>query len=159
MASQNLELVMSKDPAEAKFKLKEAYDPALCALTAKPEFGFDSGSGQVKIKAPIAAKAGLGPYNVEVRAESPLHMSGKLKPPAVEGTVEADGRQFKYSAEPEFKVDVVLEPKPRGLVEEPIRVASYERYKDIADNPVGTTGLEKIVTIAGRVGIAHQLNS
>lgn len=28
---------------------------ALCALTAKPEFGFDAGAGMVKIEAPIAA--------------------------------------------------------------------------------------------------------
>jgi hypothetical protein len=130
----NLELLMAKNPFEAKYKLEEIYDPALCALTVKPEFGFDGDTGKVKIKAPIAAKAGLGPYTVEVHTESPLHLSGKLKPPAVEGTVEADGRQFKYSAEPEFKIDVVLEPKHRGRVEEPVFV------------PKEKAGFEKIAT-------------
>ena len=76
---------MSKNPAEAKLKLKEAYDPALCVLTAKSEFGFDADTGKVNIKAPIAAKAGLGPYTVEVHTESPLHLSGNLKPGAVGG--------------------------------------------------------------------------
>jgi hypothetical protein len=122
----NLEMLMSKDPAEARLKLKEVCDPALCALTAKPEFGFDGETGKVKVKAPIAAEAGLGPYTVEVHTESPLHLSGKLKPPAVAGTVEANGRQFKYSADAEFKVDVVLEPKPRGRVEEPVRVTESQ---------------------------------
>jgi hypothetical protein len=120
----NLELLMTKKPFEAKYKLEEIYDPALCTLTAKPELGFDAGTGQVKIKAPIAAKAGLGPFTVEVNAESPVHLSGKLKPAAVEGTVEANGREYRYSAELEFKVDVVFEPKPRGRVEEPVRVGA-----------------------------------
>jgi hypothetical protein len=131
-------------PQEAKFKLAEAYDPALCALTARPGFGFDSGTGKVTITAPIAAKAGLGPYTVSVQAESPLHLSGTLKPNPVEGTVEVGGRAYKFSAETEFKVDVYLEPKPRGR--EPVRITDYERYKDIADNPVSITGFEKIIT-------------
>jgi hypothetical protein len=140
----NLELMLSKAPSEAKFKLAEAYDPALCALTARPGFGFDSGTGKVTITAPIAAKAGLGPYTVSVQAESPLHLSGTLKPNPVEGTVEVGGRAYKFSAETEFKVDVYLEPKPRGR--EPVRITDYERYKDIADNPVSITGFEKIIT-------------
>ena len=101
--------------------------------------------GQVKIKAPIATEAGLGPFRVQVRAESPLHLSGTLKPAAVEGTVEVGGRKFKYSADPEFKIDVVLEPKPRSRVEEPVKATRMQPEKVPAINPTNTEGLGQII--------------
>ncbi len=141
----SLELLMSKDPAQAKFKLQEAYDPALCALTAKPEIGFDSGTDKIKIKAPIAAEAGLGPYTVAVHAESPLQLSGTLKAPTAGGTVEAGGRRYKYSADLEFKVTVTFEPKPRGLVEEPVRVLNSQKTQAEKKNPADTIDWQKTV--------------
>jgi hypothetical protein len=71
----NLELLMSKSPNEAKSLLQQNYDPALCALTAKPGIEFES--GRVTIKPAIAAEAGIGPYTVELQAVSPLQLSGK----------------------------------------------------------------------------------
>ena len=108
----NLELLMSSSPNEAKSLLQQNYDPALCALTAKP--GIEFASGRVTIKPAIAAEAGLGPYTVELQAVSPLQLSGKIKPATLEGSLIASGREYKYSADLEFKVDVILEPKPRG---------------------------------------------
>jgi hypothetical protein len=64
---------------------------------------------------------------VTVQAESPLHLSGKLKPATAEGAVEVSGREFKFSADLEFKVDVILEPKPRGRVEEPVKVTIQKK--------------------------------
>lgn len=127
----SLELLMSKDQLEAKQKLHDAYDPALRALTAKPEMVFES--GHVKIKAPIAAQANLGPYAIEMQAETPNHMSGSLKPSAINGTVEAGGRQYKYEAEIELKADVLWHPKPRGKVNEPVRVTVPKPKEDIAE--------------------------
>ncbi|NNK01286.1 MAG: hypothetical protein HKP58_12840, partial [Desulfatitalea sp.] len=46
----NLELALSKDPAQIKQKLNAIYDPAVRALSAKPEMVYES--GHVKIKAP-----------------------------------------------------------------------------------------------------------
>lgn len=141
----NLELMMTKNPAEAKYKLEEIYDPALCALLVKPEWGFDSGTNKVQIKAPIAAEAGLGPYTVTVQAESPLHLSGKLKPATAEGTVEVSGREFKFSADLEFKVDVILEPKPRGRVEGPVRVLRTQPENVPAINPTNSADPGQII--------------
>jgi hypothetical protein len=108
----NYELAMSKNSLQAKQKICAANAPALAALTAKPEMVFES--GQVKIKAPIAANANLGPYSVRVNAENPLHMSGTLKPPTVSGTLELGGNRYKYSADIKFKVDVFWHQRPKG---------------------------------------------
>jgi hypothetical protein len=116
----NYELAMSKNSMQAKQKICDANAPALAALTAKPEMVFES--GQVKIKAPIAANANLGPYSVRVNAENPLHMSGTLKPPTVSGTLELGGNRYKYSADIKFKVDVFWHQRPKGGPE-PVRDA------------------------------------
>ncbi len=122
----SLELAMSRDSAEARMKLQQAYDPALKALIVEPDINFDPVTNKVMIKAPIAAKAGLGTYTVEINVETPLHLSGKLKPATAEGTVEVDGRRYKYSADLELKVDVVLEPKPRGRGDEMVKVTKSQ---------------------------------
>ena len=76
----------------------------MTSMSAKPEMVFKS--GRVKIEAPIAAHAHPGPYIVEVQALTPLQMSGTLKPPAINGTLEMGRRKFKYSADIEFRTEV-----------------------------------------------------
>jgi hypothetical protein len=149
----NLELLMSKNPTEAKHKLQQNYDPALCALTAKPGIEFES--GRVTIKPAIAAEAGLGPYRVEVQAESPVHFSGKLKPTKVEGTIVASGREYKYSADLEFKVNVILEPKPRDKVKIQVE-ASMPRKEPAGYRSENTMDLQQFVSMVSWtiVGIA-----
>jgi hypothetical protein len=119
--AHNYELAMSNGPMQAKQKLRNIYDPALAALTAKPEMVFES--GQVKIKAPIATNANLGPYDIKVQAVTPLQMSGALKPPTISGTLEMGKRKYKYCADIEFKIDVNWHQRPKG---EPERVKAPE---------------------------------
>ena len=71
----NYELAMSKDSIQAKQKLRDTTDPALVALTAKPEMMFDLESGQLKIKAPMATEANLGPYTFRVQTEKHTEQS------------------------------------------------------------------------------------
>jgi hypothetical protein len=71
---QSLELTISKGQHEIKQKLNEAYDPALCALTAKPGMSYDSETGKVTLEAPIAAQAGIGPYTVEMYTGYAFHL-------------------------------------------------------------------------------------
>jgi hypothetical protein len=104
----NGELLMSKNQVEIKQKLYQVYDPALVALTAKPEMVYES--GRVKIKAPIATSANLGPYAIGVNSVSPLHMSGTVNPQTISGTLEIGRRNYDYSADIEFKVDVIWNP-------------------------------------------------
>jgi len=132
----NYELAMSKNSMQAKQKICDAKAPALAALTAKPEMVFES--GQVKIKAPIAANANLGPYSVRVNAENPLHMSGTLKPPTVSGTLELGGNRYKYSADIKFKVDVFWHQRPKGGPE-PVKVTNPVQKVEPLGNPTGHT--------------------
>ncbi len=53
-------------------------------------------------------------------------MIGRLTSLPVTSTMEVDGRQYKYSAELEFKVEVTLHPRPKGRPEMPINVTSPE---------------------------------
>ncbi len=129
----SLELFMSKEPTQAKMKLKDVYDPALCALTVDPEMVLDSGTGKIIIKTPIGTKANLGSYKIEVKADSPIHLSGKLKPTTINGTVKVNDREFKYCADLEFKVDVDLHPGPRGRVVEPVKVTDLQPKEEIAE--------------------------
>jgi len=108
----NFELWMSKSPEQAKSKLRYVYDPAVAALTAKPEAVFES--GRVKIKAPIASKANLGPLSVEVQAVSPLQMTGIFKLQAISGKFDLGRYKYKYTADIGFNVDVIWKQKPVG---------------------------------------------
>lgn len=72
--NHNLELALGKNPVEIKSKLRQVYDPAICALTAEPEISYES--GLIKIKAPIAAEQDAGPYMIRVEAAAPNHLSG-----------------------------------------------------------------------------------
>jgi hypothetical protein len=139
---QSLELYLSKEPWKIKQKLREAYDPALCALTTKPEMSFECGSGKVSLKA-----ADLGPYTVEVHLDSFNHLSGTLKPATLSGTVKAGGRDYKFSAELEFKVGVDFHPTPRGKVGEPGKAFNLQSEKTPAVKPtVSTTDWQDITT-------------
>jgi hypothetical protein len=114
----SLELLMSKDPVQVKQKLGEIYDPVLRHLSARPEMVYES--GRVKIQA--ATQANMGPYTVIVEADAPNHLTGRLTSLPVAGTVEVNGRKYKYSAELVFKVEVFWHPRPTGRPEEIIKV-------------------------------------
>jgi hypothetical protein len=139
---------MSKDSIQAKQKLRDTTDPALVALTAKPEMVFES--GKVKIKAPIAAKANLGPYAIEVQAVTPLQMSGTLKPPMINGDLEMGRRKYKYSADIEFKVEVVWHRRPKGGVE-PVKVPEPVKKVDPIKPTNHTSKWDQTVTEKGVV--------
>ncbi len=139
------ELAMSKNSLEAKQKLYSTYDPALAALMAKPEMAFKS--GRVTIKAPIAAKTNIGPYAIEVQAVSPMQMTGSLKPPKAEGTLELGRRRFKFSTELEYKVDVIWTKRPQSGPEM-VKVESVE-LKD--NRPIETLNWDQLVEEKGVV--------
>jgi hypothetical protein len=149
----NYELFMSKDPMQAKQKLYKDHDPALAVLTAKPELVFES--GRVKIKAPIAAKAHLGAHTIEVQAVTPMQMSGFLKPPTIKGDLEMGRSKYGYSADIEFKVDVIWHQMPRGGPEpgtSTVREKTSQTKMVDLDRPIGhTTKWDQKVAEAGTV--------
>lgn len=147
----SLELLFSKNTVEARQKLYDAYDPAIAALTVKPEMVFDFESGKIKIEAPIATEANLGPYTVEVNKLTPMHMAGILKPPIVNGTLEMGRRKYKYTADIDFRVDVIFHQRPKGDAEKPIPVASQtsELNQYVADYPPKSTKWDQVVAEKG----------
>jgi hypothetical protein len=145
----NYELFMSKDPLQAKQKLYKVHDPALAVLTAKPELVFES--GRVKIKAPIAAKAHLGAYTIEVKAVTPMQMSGSLKPPTIKGDLEMGRSRYEYSADIEYKVDVILHQRPRGGPE-PVKAIEPDQKVELVEKPIDhSSKWDKKVAEAGTV--------
>jgi len=68
--------------------------------------------GRPIIKAPIAAKAGLGLYTVEVQPLTPFHLTGSIKSQSLKGTLEIGQCRYEYSADIEFKIDVVKNQRP-----------------------------------------------
>ena len=118
--------------------------PSESALMARPEVGFDRGTGKVRIRPIISAEAGLGPYTVEVQAESPVHLSGMLRPETAQGTVAVAGRKYRYSADLQFKVDVVLQPRPDGRDGEPVGVKKTQTEKVPATDSNTATDWHKI---------------
>jgi len=124
----SLELLMSKNPIQAKQKLGEIYDPALCNLTARPEMIYESG----KVRIQAAAQASMGPYTIIVETDAPNHMVGRFTSLPVAGTMEVNGREYKYSAELEFKVEVTLHPRPTGRPGEPAKTKLSERERQYA---------------------------
>lgn len=151
----SLELLFSKNTVEARQKLYDAYDPAIVALTAKPEMVFDFESGKIKIEAPIAAEANLGPYTVRVDKIAPMHMAGILKPPIVNGTLEIGRRKYKYSADIEFRVDVIWHQRPKtapepvtGTVKENV---TYTDKKDAYERTGHTTKWDQTVAEKGAI--------
>lgn len=118
MRRHSLELLLSKDSLQAKQKLHAAYDPALCALTAKPTMVFES--GRVKINAPLATEANVGPYTISVQAIAPNHLAGTIKPQTLAGTVKVGQGTYKFSADIELKAEVIVHPRTKGMAKEPV---------------------------------------
>lgn len=133
----SIELAMSKNPIQIKQKLSEIYDPALCALTAKPVMVFES--GKVKIKAPLATAANAGPFAIGLQSQTPNHLSGTLSPPTLNGTVKVDKTNYKFSADISLSAEVIWHPKPKGMNEVPVQVRNTEQVKVKADKPTSTT--------------------
>lgn len=79
----SLEIVLSRDSAKVKQKLRELYDPAISKLLAEPTVKFDFESGRVIINTPIATEANLGPYTIKVQPVTPNHLSGTIRPETV----------------------------------------------------------------------------
>ncbi len=131
--NHNLELAVGKDPIQIKSKLRQVYDPALCALTAEPEMSYES--GLIKIKTPIAAEYDPGPYMIRVEAGAPNHLSGFLRVQPFEGRVMAGGRKYKYNADIEFKAEMIWHPMPTGTPEELVKPPVPQSGKDLAVNP------------------------
>ena len=127
----SLELLFSKDTVEARQKLHDAYDPAIVALTAKPEMVFES--GKVKIEAPIATEANLGPYTIEVHG-TPMQMSGFLKPPSISGTLEMGRRKYKYTGDIELRADVIRHQRPKDSPE-PVKAKEPVQKVELQENP------------------------
>ena len=148
----NLELSRSRNNIEMKQKLREFNDHAFRDLTQ--DVSFDFANGQVKINAPIAFKAGLGPYKVEVKAETPIKYKGSIKPNTISSTVEDEqGRRFKYTADIQFDVIVELRPAIKG---EPNKV----RYVNpaVRMNGIISTNFAVLVslTIISAISIKHR---
>jgi hypothetical protein len=144
----NYELFMSKDPLQAKQKLYKDHDPTLAALTAKPEMVFES--GLVKIKAPIAAKAHLGAHTIEVQAVTPIQMTGTLKPPTISGDLEMGRSRYGYSADIEYKVDVIWHQRPRGGLE-PVKETATEVNQVFEKLPTNSSKWDQMVNEEGVV--------
>ncbi len=83
---------------------------------------FDSATGTVKIKAPIAAEANVGSFTFNLQGDGPNHWSGTLKPQTLNGTVEVRGVKYKFSADIELKIEVIMHPSPKGVNEAPVGV-------------------------------------
>ena len=120
--NHNFELALGKDPIQIKSKLRQVYDPAICALTAEPEISYES--GLIKIKAPIASEYNSGTYMIRVEAVTPNHLSGFLRVQPFGGKLMASGRRYKYYAEIEFRAEMIWHPKPNGKTEDVARSES-----------------------------------
>lgn len=120
-------------------------------MIAKPEIVFES--GKVKVTAPIATKANLGPYFIEVDNVTPMHMSGSLKPPPISGTLEMGRCKYKYNAEIEYKLDVIWHQRPKGKPGEPVKVTAptSELNQNVADYPTKSTKWDQVVDEKGVV--------
>ena len=154
----SIELLMSRNTAEIRQKLYDAYDPAIRALTAKPELVFES--GKIKIDAPIAAHADAGPFVIEVQAVNPTTMAGIIRPNPISGRIKVCGKEYKYLARIEMRGELVWHNRPKGESAEPIKIPVHQ-VKPGLDDGSGwvNTGKETAnivvkVTIATCLGIA-----
>jgi hypothetical protein len=120
----SFELLMSKNTTELRQKLYDDYDPAIRALTAKPELVFEA--GRLRIDAPIAAEADVGPFISEVKYVNPTTMKGIIKPNPISGTVAVGGLEYKYLAKIEFGCEIIWHKRPEGETVEPVKIPVYE---------------------------------
>jgi hypothetical protein len=100
----NLDLLMSKDVTQCRLRLREVYNPVIKMLIAKPEMAYKM--GVVTIDSLISSGAANGPYAVKVAQDKPDHLSGISKPQPTTGNLHINGREYRYSAQIELKVDV-----------------------------------------------------
>jgi hypothetical protein len=123
----NFELAVSRNKAALKQKLDEFSNQAFKDLTDGVKLKYES--GQVTLQTPLAAYANAGPYIVRVAADAPNHFSGSFKTEPLSGMVEKDRRRFKYTAEVEFKIEVIWHPRPRSRPE-PVAVRDLQDQSD-----------------------------
>jgi hypothetical protein len=65
-------------------------------------------------------------------------LSGTLKPKTVSATVKADGLDYKYSADMEFKADVDWHPRPR-TEPEPVAERGSQKQNEYLEKPTTHT--------------------
>lgn len=100
----NLEILLAKDEIHCRQKLNEAYIPAFSALTAFPDISLDGNSLILTPQGP--AKTALLPYKIPVVSKSGNKMHGNLKDQKSGKRIEVEGKQYKFSHDLEFIVDV-----------------------------------------------------
>jgi hypothetical protein len=85
----------------------------------------------------------IGPYAIEVQAVTPLHMSGTLKPPTINGDLEMGRRKYKYSADIKFKVDVIWHQRPKDGPD-PVKVTEIQREKVVRESQINSIDWAKV---------------
>jgi hypothetical protein len=110
----NWELAVCDNENVLSRKIKEQYGQAFLELTSDMSMKFDPATGIATVRPRIAAKAGLGPYTIDVEADSPTHFTSTIDLKPIEGSFDLAGRKFKYNSKLSVKVDITLHPIPRG---------------------------------------------
>lgn len=119
-------------------------DRALTQLTKSVEPQFDMATGQIKLKASIAAHANIGPYEFRVEADSPNHLKATHKPKPFSGIVQYGKGRYKFSAEIAFKIDVTLHPMNRN---NPAPVAQQKPL----ESKKNSSGIIETLTVLGLI--------
>jgi LysM repeat protein len=114
----NWELATTDDQNELSYKLRQSHDKAFMELTSGMGMAFDPVTRKAILRPSIAAKAGAGPYEVELKADGPNHFSSTLKLETLQGEWAQQGRNFKFTASVVIKVDVTMHPTPKGKPED-----------------------------------------
>jgi hypothetical protein len=125
----NWELATTDGQNELSYKLRQSHDKAFMELTSGMGMAFDPVTRKAILRPSIAAKAGTGPYEVELKADGPNHFSSTLKLETLQGE---QGRNFKFTASVVIKVDVTMHPAPKGkpeVIRFPIASGSEEKNK------------------------------
>lgn len=107
----NFELSLGRNDAELKHKLGQYTDHVFRDLTQG--VSMDYADGKVTIQAPIMYKAGLGPYTIELAAESPTVWKGTLRPEPFSTIANVGRRRYKHTTNIQFDVTVMLRPVGR----------------------------------------------
>lgn len=107
----NFELSLGRNDVEVKHKLGQYADHAFRDLTQGVSLDF--ADGNVTLQAPLMYKAGLGPYTIELAAESPGVLKGTLKPDPFSAVATVGRRRYKHSTDIQFDVTVMMHPVRR----------------------------------------------
>jgi hypothetical protein len=73
-------------------------------------------------------------------------MSGTIKPPTISGSLEMGKRKYKYSADIEFKADVVWHQRPKSGPE-PVKKTVPQVVEDFVKKPTNSTDWKEIATV------------